>query len=626
MAFGSGGIDGNYVSNDAEIRKRYNKICEPLIRKRGCSTTPGLPRLIVFTLVATSSEQLFTKSLRIDGTRYYKKASSQIRGRGCFANHITELKGFYAYGLAAEVFAVCGVGSFLPVALEQLARENGVLWSDNTIPCVSESERKETATILAGLLSRAAGSDTDSDTNHQCVVPDLGNMTTSSFALYTFSIAVFVQALALVSFSVVADHGRYRKKFLIGFGVIEGISSALFIFVVPRMFLVGPILAVVGVTCLGSSFVILNSFLPLLVTNHPQAQDGSEPCTNSSLATARSPNFDESELSVNDDATCNITRGGGDVPDPPALALSTKISSKGVGIGYMAAVFVQILSILTVENLCGVHNLCLGNGMENCEGGRKTETNGALPSRMVFALRCNRDSIRNGNTVRSNRTRNGHRGHALLSITATSSGIAGAFIWPVISRHFKLRTNRTIVACIAFMEIIPLYGLWATSLSYNPWVSGACRKLGRSIPSVSAQCNTLTPVLHSDQIARIGIIHGFVMGGLASYCRSYFGLLIPPGSEAAFYALYAITDKGSSAVGPAVVGAIVDATGHTRPAFFFLAILIALPAPLIMMVDAEKGREDAARSVRIQEVSDDSPVQQADTELRETEGLMVDHD
>ncbi|CZT43535.1 uncharacterized protein RSE6_03591 [Rhynchosporium secalis] len=195
---------------------------------------------------------------------------------------------------------------------------------------------------------------------------------------------------------------------------------------------------------------------------------------------------------------------------------------------------------------------------------------------------------------------------ALLSITATSSGIAGAFIWPVISRHFKLRTNRTIVACIVFMEIIPLYGL----LGYVPFVQsmgvGGLQKAGEIYP--------------------LGIIHGFVMGGLSSYCRSYFGLLIPPGSEAAFYALYAITDKGSSAVGPAVVGAIVDTTGHIRPAFFFLAILIALPAPLIMMVDAEKGREDAARSFRIQQVSDDSPVVQADTELRETEGLMADHD
>jgi MFS-type transporter involved in bile tolerance (Atg22 family) len=63
----------------------------------------------------------------------------------------------------------------------------------------------------------------------------------------------------------------------------------------------------------------------------------------------------------------------------------------------------------------------------------------------------------------------------------------------------------------------------------------------------------------------LGIVYGFVMGGLSSFCRSLFGELIPPGFEAAFYALYAITDKGSSIFGPAIVGAITDAYGEIRP-------------------------------------------------------------
>lgn len=55
------------------------------------------------------------------------------------------------------------------------------------------------------------------------------------------------------------------------------------------------------------------------------------------------------------------------------------------------------------------------------------------------------------------------------------------------------------------------------------------------------------------------------MGGLSSFCRSLFGELIPPGFEATFYALYAITDKGSSIFGPAIVGAITDTYGEIRP-------------------------------------------------------------
>ena len=112
-----------------------------------------------------------------------------------------ELQGWYCYGMAAEVFAVCGPGSFLPVTLEQLARENGVLYSDRTKPCVEAIRPTQTGTKL---LARAASKEKD-----QCLINLFGSeITTASFAMYTFSIAVFVQALALVSFSALADHGR----------------------------------------------------------------------------------------------------------------------------------------------------------------------------------------------------------------------------------------------------------------------------------------------------------------------------------------------------------------------------------------------------------------------------------
>ena len=96
----------------------------------------------------------------------------------------------------------------------------------------------------------------------------------------------------------------------------------------------------------------------------------------------------------------------------------------------------------------------------------------------------------------------------------------------------------------------------------------------------------------------LGAVYGFVLGGLSSYCRSLFGELIPPGSEAAFYSLYAITDKGSSIFGPAIVGAITDRYGEIRPAFVFLAVLIFIPLPLMMLVDVGRGKRDGARMAR----------------------------
>jgi UMF1 family MFS transporter len=432
----------------------------------------------------------------------------------------------------------------------------------------------------------------------------------------------------------------------------------LFMLIVPKVYLFGPLLVVIGVTCLGSSFVLLNSFLPLLVANHPSIQDRVARFNNESSS------IPLESLSRDRDWTENG-------PYPPETAqakstsaelqLSAKISSKGVGIGYCASVFVQVISIVLLWGLS------------------KTKASSTLPLRLVlfivglwwlvftiptalylrprpgpplttnskpgrlralftylsfawlslfrtiklaFQMRqmviflvawfLLSDAVAtvSGTAILFARTEL-HMGTvaiALLSITATGSGIAGAFLWPILSRRFRLPTNQTIVACILLMEIIPMYGLLGYVPFIQSWGVGGLQKAWEIYP--------------------LGFIHGFVMGGLSSYCRSFFGLLIPPGSEAAFYALYAITDKGSSAVGPAVVGVIVDRVGSIRPAFIFLAVLIALPAPMIWMVDVKKGQGDAVRMAGLigKTIGAEGHADYLADGIHESEGLMRDHD
>lgn len=428
--------------------------------------------------------------------------------------------------------------------------------------------------------------------------------------------------------------------------------------IVPKIYLFGPLLAIIGVTCLGSSFVLLNSFLPVLVANHPSIQDRVGRFNNESSSIpleSLSGSRDLAEDGPHAGTAMKATSTSAE------LQLSSKISSKGVGIGYCAAVFVQILSIVLLFGLS------------------KTKASSTLPLRLVlfivglwwfaftiptlFYLRPRpgpplittsrpgrfrafftyvsfawlslfrtvklafqlkqmvvfliawfllSDAVAtvSGTAILFARTEL-HMGTvaiAVLSITATSSGIAGAFIWPILSRRLRLPTNLTIVACMLLMEIIPIYGLLGYIPFIKSWGVGGLQKAWEIYP--------------------LGCIHGFVMGGLSSYCRSFYGLLIPPGSEAAFYALYAITDKGSSAVGPAVVGVIVDKTGSIRPAFVFLAILIALPVPLIWMVNVKKGQEDAMRMAGLIGKTRDVDMEDDDmrNDVHESEGLMRDHD
>ena len=114
----------------------------------------------------------------------------------------------------------------------------------------------------------------------------------------------------------------------------------------------------------------------------------------------------------------------------------------------------------------------------------------------------------------------------------------------------------------------------------------------------------------------LAAIYGVVLGGLSSHCRSVFGELIPPGSEAAFYALYAITDKGSSVFGPAIVGAITDRYGDIRPAFVFLAILIIIPLPLMLLVDVDRGKRDGDEMAKELEGKDEYSLPPSDDTAR----------
>jgi len=51
--------------------------------------------------------------------------------------------------------------------------------------------------------------------------------------------------------------------------------------------------------------------------------------------------------------------------------------------------------------------------------------------------------------------------------------------------------------------------------------------------------------------------------------------------------------RGVAFFGPAIVGAITDRYGEIRPAFWFLAVLIATPFPIMAMVNVERGRTEA---------------------------------
>lgn len=154
-----------------------------------------------------------------------------------------------------------------------------------------------------------------------------------------------------------ADHGHYRKSLLLSFAFTGAVATMLFLAVTPKVYPLGAILAIISNTCFGASFVLLNSFLPVLVRRHPSIQaTGFD-----RLGCSEGPSLEQtaSEEQDHDGATESLLHPSSvagqidpiqtsSAPVSPAFRLSTKISSYGIGIGYIAAVIVQTLGITIV--------------------------------------------------------------------------------------------------------------------------------------------------------------------------------------------------------------------------------------------------------------------------------------
>ncbi|KAI9045114.1 MFS transporter [Aspergillus affinis] len=539
-----------------------------------------------------------------------------------------ELAGWLSYSWAAEVFAVCAMGSFLPITLEQMARDRGVLLSDKVTPCVDWQTPRQPSLLDSWSYNVTTDASESYGTlaTGQCIVLILGvEINTASFAMYTFSLSVFVQAMLIISMSGAADHGSYRKTLLVTFAFIGSLTMMLFLGVVPGLYIVGGLFGIVANTCFGASFVLLNSFLPLLVRQHSSV--------------LRTVSADASYAPTREDCSVQNSDGQDDIDvitpllqrrqhslDPPgdtsqALELSTKISSYGIGIGYIGSVILQLICILAVVAtkqttfslrlvlfLIGLWWFIFtipaalwlrprpGPPLPHDEGkqdrswigyvgfawkslGRTAMRTRHLKDILLFLaawfLLSDGIATVSGTAVLFAKTQLDMQPAALgmINVVTMAAGVFGAFSWRYVSSIFNLRASHTIIACIILFEIVPLYGL----LGFIP----AIKNLG------------YLGLQQPWEMFPLGIVYGLVMGGLSSYCRSFFGELIPPGYETAFFALYAITDKGSSVFGPAIVGIITDRYGEIRPAFAFLAVLILLPLPLMLLVDVNRGKRDA---------------------------------
>jgi MFS transporter, UMF1 family len=509
-----------------------------------------------------------------------------------------ELYAWYLYAFACEVYSVVSISSFIPLILEQFASEKGVSSIDYQTPCKEFSKEE------------------------RCVVNVFGFwIDTASFSLFTFSLSVILQAITTISIGATADHGAMRKTLLLNFAFIGSTSAMFFLLIPPGSFMIAGILAIIGNVSFGAAFVCFNGFLPVIVRNHRDVRRISYEIKNYIIDKNKID-----DIQVEDDESILEERRLLNPQDPVLINLvenllktkdriSTHISARGFAIGYFGGIILLIICLFisfllhsTIYSLqIGVFlsgiwwilfSLFVAKWLQPRPGpplffdeGRKIKWIDyvsfswkrlwktilqAKKLEMTFRFLMAWILISDGCTTISSvallfakTTLNiGSSGLIILTLVAPISALISTLLFP---RFIKLSVKNTTLLLLFMLLFIPIYGC-----------------LGLILP--------IGGLRTSGELYFMAIWFGFVLGSLQSYCRTMFAELVPRGRETEFFALYAITDKGSSWFGPSLIAIIIDITHEIRYGFLLLIIIIFLSIPIMWFIDEKKGKEDASNS------------------------------
>lgn len=90
---------------------------------------------------------------------------------------------------------------------------------------------------------------------------------------------------------------------------------------------------------------------------------------------------------------------------------------------------------------------------------------------------------------------------------------------------------------------------------------------------------------------------GFVLGGTQALSRSLFSQLVPTGEEAQFFALYQLSDRGTSWLGTFALGVAVNTTGSYRDGILVLLFFFVSGGLLLAATDVRRAIREAGNEV-----------------------------
>lgn len=369
---------------------------------------------------------------------------------------------------------------------------------------------------------------------------------------YLISLSVVLQAFLMPVVGALADFGR-RKKELLALCAYTGASATIgMYFLEGADYLLGGVLFLIANVAFGSSLVVYNSFLPEIAA--PEDRDS-----------VSSTGWGLGYLGGGLLLALNLvlyTRA-----DAFGLTESRAVRISLASAGIWWAVF-TIPTVLALRNRPSLNQLARGQHLLTVGFLQLFRTLAGLknyPKTLVFLL---------GYTFYND---------AIQTVISLASQFG--------SEELKIPLSQLTMA-ILMVQFVAFFG----ALTFN-WIATritAKRAVMLSLVIwIGVVASMYLFVKTTAEFFVMAAIVAIVLGGSQALSRALFSLMIPPGKEAEYFALYEISDKGTSWLCPMIFALALDYTGSYRQSILSLLVFFIAGLAILSRVQVEAAAEEA---------------------------------
>ncbi|KAI9192931.1 autophagy-related protein 22-like protein [Polychytrium aggregatum] len=454
-----------------------------------------------------------------------------------------ELWGYYAFSFASQGFSGVSVLLLMPVIVRGLAAEAGWDRLDLSKPCDYTAA------------------------NFSCCV-QFGSscVDTGSFLLYLSSFATVCQLLVLLAFGSLSDYGAHKKRFMILFSFLAIACGLGFLLVLSSSgFFIAGILYILSSVIFTGTFLFFNSFLPILARNHPEFTARASKESTDTVFDLVANRISANTMAIGFAADVILFVLGvlcvyllGRIPQLPTSTYPSQVAVALTSVWWLVFIF---FTIAWLKPRPGPPLPAGINPWTHCvkKIGRTLKTvvfESKSVARFLISWIIYSDCFNTCGSlsilIAQEEFGASQIELVLIGIVVNFSAIVGLKLFPVIQNLTGASSKTIIVAqAIAFC----LFAIYCIVLLKNKWELWLC-----------------------------AVWYGILSGTAQSFCRVFYSRMIPPGQEAEYFSLMSVTATGSSALGPLIVGAIIDSSGSRRLPLWFILASFAVSAVLFATI------------------------------------------